>query len=161
MQAQYGVSKVKDTTTATQEALQSCLANFGEEKPIGAFIFWGSNHDPKQVAAVVAEKIPGLPVIGCSTDGEITSDGLAIDSVCAMVIGSNQVTARAIAVSELSGDSEQAGKTLATRLANDDAKLLLLLPDGLTGNGSAIIRGALEVLGEQFVIAGGTAGDQG
>jgi hypothetical protein len=39
--------------------------------------------------------------------------------------------------------------------------VLLLLPDGLAGNGTAIIRGAQEVLGQGFVIAGGAAGDRG
>src|SRR5690606_20356418 len=37
----------------------------------------------------------------------------------------------------------------------------IVLPDGLTGNGSAVIRGALEVFGPDFIIAGGTAGDRG
>jgi hypothetical protein len=36
-----------------------------------------------------------------------------------------------------------------------------MLPDGLTRNGSAVIRGAQSVLGDNFVMAGGTAGDRG
>lgn len=160
MKASYGVSRSSDTHGATRAAIDDCLRKLAE-KPFAAIAFVGADHAPSAVAAALRERLPGVATIGCSTDGEITSDGLSVDSVSVMVLGSARMTARASAIAPLSGGSHDAGRALAAQLESPRARALILLPDGLTGNGSAIIRGAQSVLGSDFVIAGGTAGDRG
>jgi sigma-B regulation protein RsbU (phosphoserine phosphatase) len=59
----------------------------------------------------------------------------------------------------LSAGHKQAGSEVATSLTADDAKVLLLFPDGLACDGTAIIQGAEEILGEKVVICGAAAGD--
>ena len=162
MRAGHGLSRTAGTTEATKEALSAAAASLGNGDPvIAAQVYFGADRDASLVARVVAEALPGVPFIGCSTDGEITGAGLSVDSVCVILLASRNVKARTAAVAPLSKDSHEAGAELARRLQSKDDIALFLLPDGLTGNGSAIIRGAQTVLGQHFVIAGGTAGDRG
>jgi hypothetical protein len=162
MRCAHGVSKQSGAVTATRDALDQALSGIGESDHVfAALVFWGADHDAAEVAETMATKLPGIPFIGCSTDGEITGDGLSVDSVCLMLFASARMSAKAAVIPELSKDSEGAGINLAKQLHSPHARLLLMLPDGLTGNGSAVIRGAQEVLGRGFVIAGGTAGDRG
>ena len=162
MRASYGLSRAQDAAAAVEEAIDSARAQLAQAGPIvGALIFWGADHD----AAVIADRARALlgdvPHVGCSTDGEITNEGLTVDSICVMLIASDKIRARAAVVPSLSAGSFEAGAAAARELRSPSSRALILLPDGLTGNGSAIIRGAQEVLGPDFVIAGGTAGDRG
>ncbi len=133
----------------------------GNERLSFAMIYWGTNHAPEAIAAAVGAEGLGVPIVGCSTDGEISGEGLSFNSVCVALLYSDRVHARSWVRETLSSDSHAAGMDVARVLSGHDARALFLLPDGLTGNGSAVIRGALEVLGGDFVIAGGTAGDRG
>jgi hypothetical protein len=162
MRAAQAVSKTTSTREATREAANEAAARLGKDEPIvAAQVYFGVDHDAAIVAKAFAEAIPGVPFVGCSTDGEITGAGLSVDSVCVMLLASRNVKARAAVVAPLSRDSHEAGAEIARRLKQQDDFALFLLPDGLTGNGSAIIRGAQTVVGQKFVIAGGTAGDRG
>ncbi len=159
MKSVYAVSDVPSAGDAARAALESCLSQLAGAKPVAGLIFWGADYDPAEVAVACAAALHGVPHIGCTTSGEITSHGLSMDSVCVFLFSSARVSART-AQMPLSAGSLEAGRAVATSLRADNAKVLFLLPDGLAGNGSAIIRGAQEVLGQGFVIAGGTAGDR-
>jgi hypothetical protein len=163
MRAAQAVGKNAETFVAVREAVERCLADLGGASDlIAALAFYGADHDPGKLASALAEMLPpGVPSVGCSTDGEISSAGLSVDSVCVMLLASSKVRARAAVHPALGKGSFEAGAAIARELAAPDARVLILLPDGLTGNGSAVIRGAQEVLGPSFVIAGGTAGDRG
>jgi hypothetical protein len=160
MRAAQGVSVLTTSADAAREAVHKAQKELGQ-KPFAAQVFVGADHDGAAVARTLAEELPGVPVIGCSTDGEISAQGLSVDSVCLVLLASDKITARAAFIGDLSRDSLAAGRELAQRLNGPRSRVLFLLPDGLTGNGSAIIRGALDVLGQDFIIAGGTAGDRG
>jgi hypothetical protein len=154
------VSDVPAAGDAASAALESCLSQLAGAKPVAGLIFWGADYDPAEVAAACAATLRGVPHIGCTTYGEISSHGLSMDSVCVFLFSSDRVRAQTSQM-PLSVGSFEAGRAVATSLRADNAKVLLLLPDGLAANGTAIIRGAQEVLGQGFVIAGGTAGDRG
>jgi hypothetical protein len=155
----YATSDAPSAGDAAREALQSCLSQLAGARAIAGLIFWGADYDPAEIAAVCAEVLGDVPHIGCTTNGEITSQGLAMDSVCVILFSSDRVSARTSQM-PLSGGSLEAGRAVATSLRADNAKVLFLLPDGLEANGTAIIKGAQEILGQSFVIAGGAAGDR-
>lgn len=162
MKSAYAVSKNEDSKAAANSAVDQCLQKLGPGRgTIGAMVFYGVDHDADAIASTLKQRLPDVPTIGCSTDGELSSDGLSVDSVCLMVLSSETVRARAGAIQALSNGSFDAGARLAGELRSETSRVLFVLPDGLTGNGSAVIRGAQEVLGPDFVIAGGTAGDRG
>lgn len=162
MRAFDAASTNSDTAAAVKEVSDRCREGIaGAGDPVAAMAFVGADHDPGALAKAVQEHLPGVPYIACSTDGEISGRGLSVDSVCLMLLASSKVQARAAAVHGLSKGSIEAGRDIAGKLRSDRSRALILLPDGLTGNGSAVIRGSQEVLGRDFVIAGGTAGDRG
>ncbi len=158
-------SAVSSATGSSIDAAHAAVARareqLGSDEPVvAALCFFGADHDATAIAEVLRKNVANAAIIGCSTDGEI-ADGLAVDSVTVMLIASRSVRARAIAIESLGQNSFAAGHAAAGELAANDARALILLPDGLTGNGTAIIRGAQDVLGRGFVIGGGTAGDRG
>ena len=162
MKAIDAVSSSSSSEAAVKEVAEQCKSGLqGAGKVFGAMVFIGADHDAAVVAKALQEHLPGVPYVGCTTDGEISGKGLTVDSVCLMALASDKARAKVAAVPGLSRDSFAVGKDIAAKLQSDTARALVLLPDGLTGNGSAIIRGAQEVLGRDFVIAGGTAGDRG
>lgn len=162
MNASYGISRSIRGREAVREAVEQARGRLvAGARPIGALVFVGADYAPEEIADGLAEALAGVPHVGCTTDGELTNDGLSIDSVTVMLLASDRVRVKVAAIPDLSKDSFGAGVAAARALRSPSSKALILLPDGLTGNGSAIIRGAQEVLGQRFVIAGGTAGDRG
>lgn len=162
MRAGHGLSRATDARTATREAFAEAFARVGSDEPlIAAHVYFGVDHDASVVAAALAEVAGNIPTIGSSTDGEITGAGLSVDSVCVFLIASRNVKAEALAAESLGKDSFAASAAVARQLRTPNARVFFVLADGLTGNGSAVIRAAQEVLGTSFVIAGGTSGDRG
>ncbi len=159
MKAAYGISDDPSANGAVRSALDSCLLQLDGARPVAGLIFWGADYDSAEIAAACAASLGDVPHIGCTTNGEITSQGLGMNSVCLFLFSSDRMSARTSQIS-LSVGSEEAGRAVAASLRADNAKVLLLLPDGLALNGTAIIRGAQEILGQGFVIAGGAAGDK-
>jgi hypothetical protein len=62
---------------------------------------------------------------------------------------------------ELAGDlgRREAGKRLAEKLKSDDLVLAFVLSDGQNVNGSSLVEGLNEVLGDTIPVTGGLAGD--
>ncbi len=154
-------SAIGDSGVAARTVVNEAREKLGnDERIIAAMAFVGADHDASVIAATLREMLGEIPIVGCTTDGEI-ADNLAVDSVSLMVIASNTVRAKSIVVEDLRSGSFEVAQKAAKSLAASDARALVLLPDGLAGNGTAIIRGVQSVLGPDFIIGGGTAGDRG
>ncbi|WP_428332120.1 FIST N-terminal domain-containing protein [Novosphingobium sp.] len=96
MKAAYGVSKSSDSKLAAQEAVDACMARLEDAAhAFAVMVYFGIDHDAAVIATTLAEKLPNVTVVGCSTDGEISSDGLSVDSVCVCILSSTKTTARA------------------------------------------------------------------
>ena len=110
----------------------------------------------------LAATLPGCVVLGCSTAGEIASQGVEEHSavLTAIRFGHTRV---ASATTLLQGmqDSQAAGQRLATALMADDLQLLLLLAPGTEINGTAVLDGLQQVLGDAVPVVGGMAADDG
>jgi hypothetical protein len=103
----------------------------------------------------------GTPnIVGCSSDGEISSDGLSSGSVVLGGIASDQVEFTTAVARDLSHRQTAAGTDLAAQLA-PGTSYVQLFSDGLTGDGCALLAGMASELGDLIPIAGGTAGDSG
>jgi hypothetical protein len=115
------------------------------------------------VLAGIAARSPGTPVIGCSTAGEIASDGPSDASVVVTAFGGPGFEVATAAAREASGQLREAGAEAASCLTqlNGSAphRVLLLLTDGLAGDQQEIVRGAYAVAGAAVPLVGGCAGD--
>jgi hypothetical protein len=102
---------------------------------------------------------PGVPVVGCSTAGEIL--GTTVDDHSLVVTAIHfEHTHIAIVRERIEGsDSKHAGQTLAARLSAAGLVHVLVLSDGIGVNGTALVQGLLERLPPGVAVTGGLAGD--
>lgn len=107
--------------------------------------------------------IPQAQWVGCSTAGEISSQGVGDGSIVITALRFRQPAFRVASV-ELAdmADSLAAGQRLAARLAHPDLRHVLVLGQGAGINGSALVDGLTGTLGSGgVVVSGGLAGDGG
>ena len=105
---------------------------------------------------------PGdVPLIGCTTAGEIGSSGPADRSVVVMALGGEGFAVSSAVATGLSGRLREAGAEAAAcieTLPDRPHRALLLLSDGRAANPREIVRGAYDVAGAVVPLVGGGAG---
>src|SRR5258708_14106330 len=100
-------------------------------------------------------------LVGSSAAGEITSEGPASGSVVVMALTADEISFKAAVANNVKGDPLATGKKMASDLheaLGDDMRTLMMFVDVIAGNGSAVVRGVLEVLGKNFPLVGGGSG---
>ena len=75
-------------------------------------------------------------------------------------IASDQIGFEMAAAHDIHRNSEQAGRDLAAAFS-DSVHYVQLFSDGVTGNGSAILRGMASAFDRNVSVSGGTSGDGG
>ena len=126
-------------------------------------VFASETLDLGGVLAGIAGRSPGTPVIGCSTAGEIASDGPSDASVVVTAFGGPGFEVATAVARGASGQLREAGAEAASCLTQLNGytphRVLLLLTDGLAGDQQEIVRGAYAVAGAAVPLVGGCAGD--
>ena len=123
-------------------------------------LVFGSAAWLQRVAAPLAEAFPTAQRMGCTTAGEISAEGVTDDSCVITAVRFDrcqlvQVSTRLAGMA----DSTDAGRRLARQLPPEGLRAVIVLGQGVAINGSALIVGMAEVLGQQVPITGGLAGD--
>jgi len=126
--------------------------------PDACWLFCAPGAELQSLLTGVYESVGTDQIVGCTTDGEVSSAGFSVSSAVLAGIASDQIRFNVASVSRLSINSEQAGVNLARQMPAS-VRHVQIFSDGLTGNGSAIVRGMTSVLGSQVPISGGAAGD--
>ncbi len=117
--------------------------------------------------ADLARAFPRGRRLGCSTAGECLADRVGDDSIVLVVARFEHTRLRLartpIAAPEAPDDSTEAGHRLATQLCDPLARLagVLVLCDGLHGNGSRLVQALCANLPTGVPVFGGLAGDGG
>ena len=125
-------------------------------------VFASIRFDQESLLHGIASVGPSAWMAGCSTAGEILSDGPSRRSVAVMAIRSDTLQAVTglgshIRINPRQAGQEVAGHLLQAKISNPHG--MLLFPDGLTGNAAELIRGIQDRMGLSFPIAGGSAAD--
>lgn len=132
-------------------------------KPDIIFAFSSIKYDQGEVLKGIREVAPGALVVGGSAAGEITSWVTAFDGVTALAISSDTVKFIGGVGKGVSQDSFRAGAEAAQAVVDkQDGRmpdLFIMMPDGITGNGEAIVEGVKSVIGQNAPIIGGSLGD--
>lgn len=168
--AGVGVSKqINNSKEAGAEAILVALKNIAglpapvASKPAIVFAFASIQYNQKDVLAGIREVVPEAIVLGGSAAGEITSAATVFDGVAAMAIISDQIQFSVGIGRGVNKNSFKAGADAASAVVADNGNktpdLYISLPDGMTGNGAAIVQGAQSVLGKNFPMIGGSMGD--
>ena len=114
------------------------------------------------MAAHFKESFPGAAVVGCSTAGEVSMQGVADDTavITAIRLEHSQLLAVSTDLASMA-DSLDAGRRLAAKLKSPNLRSVLVFGQGISINGSALVEGMVEGLGADVPITGGLAGDKG
>lgn len=109
---------------------------------------------------LVFHQYPGVPVVTCSTSGEIYESGINEDTISVLAVQFERTSVRICAESiGATGDSGKVGEALAKGLWQEDLKHVLVFSDGWQINGSALVNGIYSHSPKGTSISGGLAGD--
>ncbi|XZG71331.1 FIST signal transduction protein [Chitinibacteraceae bacterium HSL-7] len=146
--------------SGSTQLVQEC-AELTALAPKWVLVFGASNRfaDPALFPALRAA-FPHASLCGCSTAGEIASEGVDDDALILTAV-SWQGEAPRQACTELAGmaDSRAAGERLATELASTPCSAVFVLAQGVNINGSALVEGLTSGLPKDTPVVGGLAGD--
>ena len=164
IKAGVGLSQnLADHKEAGKEAARTAVEKLGGQKPAILFAYSSIQYDQEAVLKGVREVAGDILVVGGSAAGEITSWNTVFDGVNAMAIASDSIRFVAGIGEGVSKDSFEAGakaaKAVVEKAGGQKPNLFVMLPDGMTGNGAAIVDGVKSVLGENAAIIGGSLGD--
>ncbi|MFM7734076.1 MAG: FIST signal transduction protein [Cyanobium sp.] len=132
-------------------------------------------HDPRLVIVLAAPRYPletvaellsarlgEVPLIGCTSSGEIGGGGALTQSLVLWALGGSGVRVSTGYGESESGGLRQAASTAAACLSRLDRRrntVLVLLSDGLGGDQMDVVRGAYDVANIDVPLVGGCAGD--
>jgi hypothetical protein len=157
-----GRSCERDSFTAGQQAAAEAQQS-RRTKPDVLIIFGAPGFDHQQLLAGASSVMGEVPLIGGTTAGEISSKGFSTDSVVVMALSSDTLQFTTGIGHDMSkGEHACSGRLLdsiSAQTSIDNALTLLVLPNGMGGDGVEVIKGLQSVIGEEFEIVGGYLGD--
>lgn len=108
----------------------------------------------------IRKAFPDALIAGCSTAGEIHDTRVYDDTITVTTVHLEQTSITG-ALQEISRieESRHKGELLASALKKKDLKHVLVISDGLTINGSELVRGLISVLPPGVSVTGGLSGD--
>ena len=153
-----GSASHRDARCAGQEAATAAVLR---DDPRLLVVFASDAYDLEQLLAGVREVAGDVPLIGCSTAGEIASSGAGDRGLVVMALGGDLAVSTATADVEQLGLREAGAAVAATAagVSHKPHRVLLVLSDGLAGDQQEVVRGAYSVLGATMPLVGGCAGD--
>jgi hypothetical protein len=110
--------------------------------------------------AELRETYPRSRILGCSTAGEIFDSKVSDDTVVATAVAFSSTTLRSVhARAESLERSRAAGATIADELRGEGLAHVFVLSDGLSVNGSELVKGIVDGLPAGVGVTGGLAAD--
>ena len=155
-----GQSDDPDGFRAGEQAATGAVDGRGDARLL--VVFASASFDPGELLRGVRSVGGDVPVIGCTTAGEIAESGPADRSVSVMAFGGPGFQVTTAVGRRMSDDLRGAGAEAAAcqlELASPEHSVLILLTDGLAGDQQEVVRGAYGVLGATVPLVGGCAGD--
>jgi hypothetical protein len=150
------------SSSAAEAGSEAALTAIAGRDPKLLIVFCSHSYDLQELLDAINQRSHDVPLIGCSTAGEIAASGVRDSSVVVTAVGGEGFSVRTSAAINASTDLRRSGAEAATALTElDDRehKVLMLLTDGLAGDQQEIVRGAYSVAGAGIPLVGGCAGD--
>jgi hypothetical protein len=158
-----GRSVEPDPAVAGAEAARAAIAGGNAQLLV---VFCPAAYDHETLLHAIHGVSGGTPLIGCSTEGEISAEGPSDGGVVIAALGGDGFSVRTTAVTEAAQDVRAAGERIAEiaeQLEERRHRALLVLSDTRIGHQQDIVRGAYGVVGASMPLVGGcaAAGRQG
>jgi serine phosphatase RsbU (regulator of sigma subunit) len=154
-----------DEDCAARAAVESCRRGLGGVDPIGLLLFAGAGYDHAILLGVIEAAFPGVPLVGATSAGEMSSaGGVSDDSVLLVAFGGKDVACATGVVRDFvaPGSDPRAATKAALETARDGLAgtptLCLVFPDGARGGVDACSQALAEALGSGCPVLGGVPG---
>jgi hypothetical protein len=154
-----GRSAADDAYTAGLESASAALVRDDAKLLV---VFCSDSYDLEELLVGINERSGGVPLIGCSTAGEISATGAGDASVVVSALGGTGFSVATSVATDASNDLRGAGSAASEclgQVGGAQHRVLMLLTDGLAGDQQEIVRGAYAVAGAGVPLVGGCAGD--
>jgi hypothetical protein len=125
-------------------------------------VFCSQSHDLSALLREIRARAGDVPLIGCTTAGEIANAGPRDASVVVTALGGDGFAVETTVAGDASRGMREAGAHVARSLperADLPHRIFLMLSDGFAGDQQELVRGAYGVLGAAVPLVGGCAGD--
>lgn len=159
-----GVSVSTDAVLAVEEVSQA----ISQPNPKLINFYVTSSLELALIAKALKGKFPDSEIVGCTTAGEISTNGFSKNSLVAMSIGDDKISrAAAAAITDLNKEAANSGKSLSqladklglsTKDLDGSRHVGIILIDGLSGKEEAVMN-ALGDEAPQLLVVGASAGD--
>ncbi len=157
-------SEEVDTDLAIEEIMDQCNEKLEGRTPKAGLLFASIDMEHEELVGAINKAWPGIQLIGCSTDGELSSEyGFCEDSVALMLFSSEHIDMTAGIGLNMSKNIPQACKNArdaALSKTGQKPAFCIITPDSLTASGHEIVKSLKLSLGDEISFFGGTAGDQ-
>ncbi len=157
-------SEELDADVAAEEIIQSCKDRLNGTVPSAGLLFAAIDFDHQALLCKISRALPGMELIGCTTDGEFSSElGFREDSVTLILFASDTVDIKAGIGRSLSEDVAEACRSAveeAKAKTDKPARLCISTPEGITAEGHSLTAMLQQVLGHNIPLFGALAGDQ-
>jgi hypothetical protein len=163
-----GVVVAQSKAAAVTSAVAEITAQLPSDGLALVLVFVSPWYDPHEFVAEISKAIVGAPVFGCTTAGELAPDGWGDNSIVALGFHSQDFTAVARPIPDLTNFQIEDGRRLGTELrhelgrcaseAADQNAFGLLLIDGLCQREEAVMSSIYASL-DDIPVVGGSAGD--
>ncbi len=159
-----GSSFNNDSYKAGKEAVAKAISALGKSAPDMVLVFSSIRYDHKKLLKGIREETKTSLLIGCTTGGEITSEGPQKGSVVTVCIKLKKGEISLAKMEGISKSPRKAGEKWASHLlkniSNNDKGTIFAFPDGLSGNMTEIVRGIYDAIKPTMDLVGGGAGDE-
>ncbi len=164
MEFAIGSSTEKDPKVAAFSAVKTALGQLKSGVPRALLVYGTAGYDQAELLSAVREASPEGEIVGCSTSGLIIPEGALEQryAVGVMAMASEGLFVRAYHEPKLGEEPQDCASKLAEAVKRDlrgERGLLLVFPDGLTGNVSGLLDELSGRLPSGLTIAGGTSGE--
>lgn len=151
------------TESALDDVLAQCRAKLGDRIPKAGITFCAPDLEHEVVLDGILRAWPDLQLIGCTTDGEISSVlGHCDDSIALVLFCSDTIEFAVGMGKDVSKDIALACRTAIDSAASMSAlapTLCITLPESLTTSALRIVESLAQQLGPAVPVVGGTSGD--
>ena len=160
MRAVIGHSDEIETAEAIEAAIAECEAELKGEQPKAALVFMSTDYEHALALDMIAEHWPDLPVVGGSTDGELSSErGFVHDSILLTLLVGDDFEAQVGLGPNLSGGIDEAVESALSGL-NGRQPAVCLTTFAPSTDSSSVIRALDQRLGiDRCPVLGGLTGD--
>ncbi len=169
-----GESKQVDPYKAGVEAAQAALNNAGINTCDFVLLFATADYDHAKLLKGVRSVTGEAPLSGCSASGVITQSGPSGEgyytesglvkgesTAALMVFSSEKIRFKNFIAHDLNENSKNAGEEIAKKInsQSESPVLLIMFPDGLRVNSSALFSGIENNIKKPILFAGGGASE--